>query len=160
MPDFASFLISDPVGIQAFWVWLTLGVIVLGLEIMLGTEWLLWPAASAGVVALLTLAGLPIGFVFQVIIFSVLTLTLSILSRRLMKKDAPAGDINDPGLRLVGKTATVVEGFGSSHEGRVIFDGVEWPAVIEGDEDARLKAREPVKIVKVSDGKLVISRAA
>ncbi|OYW78388.1 MAG: hypothetical protein B7Z26_09870, partial [Asticcacaulis sp. 32-58-5] len=101
-----------------------------------------------------------IGFVFQVIIFSILTLTLSILSRRFMKKDAPAGDINDPGQRLVGKTATVLEGFGSSGEGRVIYDGVEWPAVVDGDHKDRIAPRESVTILKVSDGKLVIERRA
>ena len=36
---------------QPFWIWLAIGVALLAVEVTMTTEWLLWPAAAAGVVA-------------------------------------------------------------------------------------------------------------
>ena len=39
---------------QPFWIWLAIGVTLLAVEAAFSTEWLLWPAVSAGVLAVLT----------------------------------------------------------------------------------------------------------
>ena len=36
---------------QPFWIWLAIGVLLLAIESMASTEWLLWPAVAAGGVA-------------------------------------------------------------------------------------------------------------
>lgn len=119
---------------QPFWIWLALGVILLAVEAAMSTEWLLWPAVSAGVVAVLTALGLRLGITGELILFAALTVASTVLSRRLIQRVNPddAPDINDRDLRLVGQRAKVVEAF-SNGRGRVFISGAEWPAEIEGD---------------------------
>ena len=58
---------------QPFWIWLAVGVLLLAVEAMFSTEWLLWPAVSAGVVAVLTAVGFQPGLPAEVAIFALLT---------------------------------------------------------------------------------------
>ena len=118
---------------QPFWIWLAIGVLLLAVEAMFSTEWLLWPAVSAGVVAVMTAAGLRLGLPGEVAVFAVLTVIATLLSRRLISKANPNGpDINDRDSRLVGQRARVVETFVSGR-GRVFISGAEWPAEIVGE---------------------------
>ncbi|MFA4900354.1 MAG: NfeD family protein [Brevundimonas sp.] len=118
---------------QPFWIWLAIGVLLLAVEAMFSTEWLLWPAVSAGVVAVMTAAGVRLGLPGEVAVFAVLTVIATLLSRRLISKANPEGpDINDRDSRLVGQRARVVETFVSGR-GRVFISGAEWPAEIVGE---------------------------
>lgn len=118
---------------QPFWIWLAIGVLLLAVEAMLSTEWLLWPAVSAGVVAVLTAVGFRPGLAAEVAIFALLTVIATVLSRRLVSKANPAGpDVNDRDSRLVGQRARVVEAFVGGR-GRVFVSGAEWSAEIEGE---------------------------
>ena len=118
---------------QPFWMWLALGVILLAIEAALSTEWLLWPAVSAGVVAVLTAVGLRMGLPVEIAVFAVLTIVSSVASRRLVKRVNPSEpDINDRDSRLVGQQARVVEAFVNGR-GRVFLSGSEWPAEGRGD---------------------------
>jgi membrane protein implicated in regulation of membrane protease activity len=118
---------------QPFWIWLAIGVLLLAVEAMFSTEWLLWPAVSAGVVAVMTAAGVRLGLPGEVAVFAVLTVIATLLSRRLISKANPAGpDINDRDSRLIAQRARVVEAFVSGR-GRVFISGAEWPAEIEGE---------------------------
>ena len=118
---------------QPFWIWLAIGVLLLAVEAMFSTEWLLWPAVSAGVVAVMTAAGVRLGLPGEVAVFAVLTVIATLLSRRLISKANPASpDINDRDSRLIGQRARVVEAFVSGR-GRVFISGAEWPAEIEGE---------------------------
>lgn len=118
---------------QPFWIWLAIGVLLLAVEAMFSTEWLLWPAVSAGVVAVMTAAGVRLGLPGEVAVFAVLTVIATLLSCRLISKANPDGpDINDRESRLVGQRARVVETFVSGR-GRVFISGAEWPAEIVGE---------------------------
>ncbi|WP_313444403.1 NfeD family protein [Brevundimonas sp.] len=118
---------------QPFWIWLAIGVLLLAVEAMCSTEWLLWPAVSAGVVAVMTAAGVRLGLPGEVAVFAVLTVIATLLSRRLISKANPDGpDINDRDSRLLGQRARVVETFVSGR-GRVFISGAEWPAEIVGE---------------------------
>ena len=118
---------------QPFWIWLALGVLLLAVEAALSTEWLLWPAVSAGVVAVVTALGLPLGFVGEVALFAVLTIVSTLASRRLIRRVNPGDspDINARDVRLVGQRAQVVQAFVDGR-GRVFVSGAEWAAEIEG----------------------------
>ncbi len=118
---------------QPFWIWLGVGVILLAIESAFSTEWLLWPAVAAGVVAVLTALGLRVGLPVEVAIFAVITIGTTVASRRLVKRVNPGEvpDINDRNLRLVGQRARVTEAFVDGR-GRVFVSGSEWPAVIQG----------------------------
>jgi membrane protein implicated in regulation of membrane protease activity len=118
---------------QPYWIWLAVGVILLAVEAAFSTEWLLWPAVAAGVVAVVTALGLPLGLLGEVLLFAVLTVAATLLSRRLIQRVNPsdAPDINARDSRLVGQRAQVVQLFVDGR-GRVFVSGAEWPAEIEG----------------------------
>jgi membrane protein implicated in regulation of membrane protease activity len=125
--------VFDLYAAQPFWIWLAIGVILLAVEAAFSTEWLLWPAVSAGVVAVLTALGLRVGLPMEVAVFAGLTVASTLLSRRLVKRVNPddAPDINARDSRLIGQRARVVEGFVDGR-GRVFVSGAEWPAEIDG----------------------------
>lgn len=118
---------------QPFWLWLAIGALLLAVEASLSTEWLLWPAVSAGVVAAVTALGIPLGLGGEIGLFAALTVASTLLSRRLVQKVNPGDhpDINDPGQRLIGLRARVVEPFVDGR-GRVFVSGAEWAASIDG----------------------------
>jgi membrane protein implicated in regulation of membrane protease activity len=148
-----------PLGLHAFWVWLTLGVVLLAIEVFLGTQWLLWSAAAAGIVAVICLTGLPLGLAAQVAIFAVLSLGMALLTRRFLKTGGGHADINDQPSRYVGRQATVLSGFdvtGGDQTGRVLFEGVEWPAVLRTDTPLIVANDTPVVIERVHEGRLYV----
>lgn len=158
MSDFSNIWLIGPTGQHAFWLWLTFGVILLATEVFLGTQWLLWSATAAGVVAVACLTGAPLGLAGQVVVFAVLSLIMAVFTRRFLKVSSGHSDINDPNARLVGKPAQVLSGFemtGGERTGRVVFDGVEWPAVLD-DLSAHLAAPAPVIIERVHEGRLYV----
>ena len=122
---------------QPFWIWLALGVTLLAVEAAFSTEWLLWPAVSAAVVAVVAALGLRLGFGGELVLFGLLTLAATFLSRRLIQRVNPddSPDINDRDTRLVGQRAKVVGAFVNG-QGRVFVSGAEWPAEIAGDAPA------------------------
>lgn len=119
---------------QPFWIWLAIGVLLLAVEAALSTEWLLWPAVAAGVVAVATALGLDLGFAGEVGLFAILTVVATLFSRRLIQRVNPDDkpDVNDRDARLIGQKARVVEPFVDGR-GRVFISGAEWAAEIEGD---------------------------
>ena len=118
---------------QPFWIWLAVGVVLLAVEAAFSTEWLLWPAVSAGVVAVVTALGLPLGFLGEVALFAALTVVATLLSRRLIQRVNPTDspDINARDIRLIGQRARVVQAFVDGR-GRVFVSGAEWAAEIDG----------------------------
>ncbi|NJC41957.1 hypothetical protein GGQ87_002252 [Brevundimonas alba] len=125
--------LSDLHAAQPYWIWLALGVILLAIEAAFSTEWLLWPAVSAGVVAVVTALALPLGLLGEMLLFAVLTVAATLLSRTLIQRVNPsdAPDINARDGRLIGQRAQVVQAFVDGR-GRVFVSGAEWPAEIDG----------------------------
>ena len=142
---------------QPFWIWLAIGVVLLAVEAATTTEWLLWPAVSAGVVAVVTALGLPLGLIGEVLLFAVLTVAATLLSRRLIQRVNPSDspDINARDSRLIGQRAQVIQAFVDGR-GRVFVSGAEWVAEIDG---ASPLAGESV-IVEGFDGPKLRVRAA
>jgi membrane protein implicated in regulation of membrane protease activity len=140
-----------------FWVWLAAGAILLAVEVMTGSGYLLWPAASAAVVGLLTLA-LHLGLPAELGAFAGLTLVSTLLARRYLPNPfRPTGpDINDVSLRLIGHHGRAASSF-ESGRGRVFVDGKEWAAELEGDDG--LSDGSPISVVGVAGGALLRVRA-
>jgi inner membrane protein len=159
--DMISIFLMGPMGTQAFWIWLTLGILLLGIEVFLGTQWLLWSASAAGVVAVVCLTGLPFGIVAQIVTFAILSVGMSLLTRKFLKVPDGGVDVNDPHSRIIGKQAEVLSGFefvaGGERTGRVSFEGVEWPAVLTGDAGTTLNKTDRVVIAQVNDGRLFVT---
>jgi len=153
MPDLYQLYVAHP-----FWIWIALAAALLAVEVMTGSGWMLWPAASAGIVALLaTYAGLDLGQ--AALVFALLTISLALLARRYLPKSwlrHASSDINDNVGRLVGHEGRVVAAF-QGRSGRVFIDGKEWAA--ELDEGEGLEAGARVEVTGVAGAHLRVRGA-
>lgn len=166
MPDpsqtVSTLWLMAPMGLQAFWLWLTLGLLLLGIATLFSPSWALWMASSAGVVAVACLTTLPLGLPLQIGFFALLSLCLTLAGRRILKLPGAIEAIDDPDGRMLGREAVVLSGFGpvdgGERTGRVMFDGVEWPAVVEARADnlSPLDTDDAVLIDGVLDGRLFV----
>ena len=129
----------DLYGTHPFWIWLAIAAVFLAVEVSTGSGWLLWPAASSAMMALLVLV-LPDSLAVHLAVWAGLTIATTVSARRLFPRTVSGGsgpDINDNIARLVGHQGAVVEAFRNG-EGRVFVDGKEWAAVAESDAAPRL----------------------
>jgi membrane protein implicated in regulation of membrane protease activity len=147
----------DLAAANPFWTWAGLGAALLATEVALGSGWLLWPAASAGLVAVLSLV-LPMDWLASAGLFSALTIVSSLTARRYLRPLAThhGHDINDNIARLVGHHGKTVGDF-AGRAGRVFIDGKEWAA--ELDDDAPLGAGVAVEVTGVSGARLRVRPA-
>ena len=112
-------------------IWMAVAALFLAAEVSTGSGWLLWPAGSAAIVALLTFI-LPDSLLVETAIFAALTGVTALFGRRFLPKTMGVGpDINDNFARLVGRHGSAVSVF-EHGQGRVFIDGKEWAAVADG----------------------------
>ena len=142
---------------QPFWVWAALAAGLLAIEVVTGSGWLLWAAASAavtGVIAALLDPTVP----WALLTFALLTIVSTLLARRYLPRSVPAsgGDINDNIGRLVGHHGSAVKAF-HRRSGRVFIDGKEWAA--ELDDGEALEAGAEVEVTGVHGARLKVRRA-
>jgi membrane protein implicated in regulation of membrane protease activity len=147
-------LLHDQYGV---WAWAGLAAAMLAIEAMTGSGWLLWPAASAAVVAILVKT-LHLSFEAAVLSFVVLTLLTTLLGRRLLPSSFTKReqDINDATARLLGHHGHAVSAF-KGKLGRVFIDGKEWAA--ELDDGAAIEAGAEVEVTGVAGARLKVKSA-
>ena len=152
MPDLPELYLNHP-----FWVWIAFSAALLAVEVATGSGWLLWPSASAAVVAVLAaFVGLPPPV--ALLVFALLTIASTLLARRYFPRSAAdhGHDINDQVGRLVGHHGVAVAPF-AGRAGRVFIDGKEWAAELaEGDG---LEAGSRVEVVGVAGAHLRVRSA-
>ena len=136
-----GFLATHP-----FWSWMGLAAILLAIEMVTGSGYLLWPSASAAVTALLT--GLGLSLPELVGLFAGLTIVSTLVARRYLPSPfRPKGpDINDPAHRIVGRGGWAAGQF-TGGRGRVLVDGKEWAAELEGGGDLPVGAAVSVTAI-------------
>lgn len=145
-------LLTDIFASHPFWAWIGVAAALLTAEAATGSGWLLWPAASAGAVAVLAgFAGLDQAPAWAV--FAGLTIVTTFLARRYLPFGAGrhGHDINDNIARLVGQQGRAVGPFRDQH-GRVFIDGKEWAA--ELSQGAELDAGARVEVIGVDGTRL------
>lgn len=115
--------------LDAHWVWLTLGVVLAGAEILAPGVYLIWLALAAIATGVLTaLVGMSLPF--QVLDFVCFALIFAFSARRFLR-DTPIESadplMNRRGARMVGQTALVVQAI-EHGSGRVRLGDSEWIA--------------------------------
>ena len=116
-------------GFGAHWAWLTLGLILAGLEMLLPGVYLIWLAAAAIITGVLTLA-FDLSLPLQVIDFVFLSLIIAFSAKRFLREkpiESPDPLLNQRAARLVGQTALVVQTI-EHGSGRVKLGDSEWIA--------------------------------
>ena len=152
MPDVGLLYLT-----HAAWFWAGLAAALLAAEVATGSGWLLWPAASAGVVAVIEgFWSMPL--TVAVPLFAVLVIVSTLTARRYFpRRFAGHGhDINDNISRVLGHEGRVAAPFVQG-VGRVFIDGKEWAA--ELDEGEGLAAGSRVEVVGVTGAHLRVRSA-
>jgi membrane protein implicated in regulation of membrane protease activity len=153
MSDVFAFFPDHP-----FWAWMALAGVLLAIEVATGSGWMLWPAASAAVVAVLV-SFVGVSLAPAVLIFAGLTIVSTLLARRYLPRSVfhHAGrDINDNVERLVGHEGRAVGAF-KDRAGRVFIDGKEWAAELTDGEALEAGAR--VQVTSVDGARLTVRGA-
>ena len=147
-----AFYFSHP-----FWAWLAVGAVFLTVEILTGSGWLLWPAGSAVVVAIVSLATARLGGAGELVLFAACTVVSTFVGRRWLRGGSHGGaDINDPSARLIGRRGEASHVFDAG-VGRVFVDGKEWAAELDGA--GALAAGGKVEVIAVLGGARLKVRA-
>lgn len=138
-----------------FALWVAVGGLLLAAEVGTGSGWLLWPAGSAMVTAILAL-GLPLDLPVQAMIFAALTIVTTLAGRRFFPRRPHGHDINDTRARLAGQDGLAASDF-QAGRGRVFVDGKEWAAELDGA--GSLAAGMKVVVVAVHGAHLTVRPA-
>lgn len=139
-----------------FWAWLAAAAVLLAAELMTGSGWLLWPAGAAAAVAFVTLAAHQLGLAGQAGIFAILAAVGTLAARPWARGRHGGHDINDQHDRLVGHAGRAAGDF-MGGRGRVLVDGKEWSAELDGS--GILAAGSPVTVTAVVGGARLKVRA-
>ena len=138
--------------LDGHWVWLTLGLVLAGLEMLVPGVYLIWLAVAAIITGVLT--GLfDLSLPMQVIDFVFLALILAFSAKRFLRdKPIESADplMNRRGARMVGETALVVQAI-EHGSGRVHIGDSDW--IARGPDVA---AGERVRIVGSEGASLLV----
>jgi len=124
--------------------WLALAALLIAIEMIMPTQYLMWPGVAAAVVGLagfvldLPLAG-------EVALFAVMSAGLVVISNRFLPASTGpvAGSLNQRMDQLVGRPAVVLEDF-QHGAGPVTIGDTRWSAQAEGGGDLRAGTRVTV----------------
>lgn len=142
-------------GIDPHWFWLSIGVGLAVLEMLLPGFFLIWLAGAAIVVGLVAWV-IPIPFVGQVALFAVLAIGAVFWARKYLKDNPIESSdplLNQRGARYVGEVVTLVTAIQDGRGRAKIGDG-EWP--VRGPDAA---AGAKVRVVSADGGMLVVELA-
>lgn len=142
-------------GMDPHWFWLSIGVGLAVLEMLLPGFFLIWLAGAAIVVGLVAWV-IPIPFVGQVALFAVLAIGAVFWARRYLKDNPIESDdplLNQRGSRYIGEVVTLVAAIQDGRGRAKIGDG-EWP--VRGP-DAAVGTR--VRVISADGGSLVVELA-
>ncbi len=117
-------------GLDAHWVWLTLGLMLAALEMVVPGVYLIWLAVAALATGALTWT-FGLGLPMQIIDFIFLSL-IAVYSARRFLRDRPIASadplINNRSGRMLGQTAIVTLEIDEGGSGRVKLGDSEWIA--------------------------------
>jgi len=137
--------------------WGLLGLGLVGLELVTGTTYILWPALAAIAVAIWVFF-LPLSWELQFILFFVLSTVLLVIGhiylRPLMKSGEPS-DLNDPSRAMQGRIVKAFTDF-ENGQGRVTVGDTQWKASTEADDP---KAGDSLVVTAVAGATLIVERA-
>ena len=115
--------------LEPHWIWLTLGLVLAGLEMLVPGVYLIWLGMAAIITGVMTMV-LDLSFPMQVIDFVFLSLIIAFSAKRILgERPIESSDplMNRRGARLVGETALVVQAI-EHGSGRVKVGDSEWIA--------------------------------
>ncbi len=142
------------------WTWLVLGVVLVTVEVVTPTTYLLWPGIAALVIGLIAMVAGPFDWRIEGLIFAAVSIGATFVWRRYLDRrgqaptDAPL--LNQRAQQYLGRQASVSQTFVNGH-GTIKLDDSQWQAhAVDGTD---FEAGAPVVIVEVA-GTMMGVRAA
>lgn len=146
--------------IEAMWIWVAIGLLLLAVEMATGTIYVLWFGISALCVAVATWVFPQMSPAIQFVIFAALSLGSLAIWKTFYKKTETHSRIGQAQGEEIGRTGTVIEPVNANHNGKISFaQGLmgsrEWTAVanevIEVGSQAKVVAVEgnALRIAKI-----------
>lgn len=111
---------------------------------------------SAGALFAFIFSLLDAGWIIQVIIFLVVSVSLLVLVRPVVKKYLKTNVISTNSDRLVGKVAICTKEIRQGERGEVKIDGKFWLAVTSGEDN--IDVDEKVEVLAIEGVKLIVDR--
>lgn len=134
--------------------WVIMGVLLLILELVTGTTYILWPAIAALAVGLLTFV-LPFGWEMQLLLFFILSSVLLVFGhthiRPRMKGGEPS-DLNDRARSMIGMRVRAISDF-ELGTGRVQVGDTQWRASME---EGNANAGDELRVLSVKGATLAV----
>ena len=143
------------------WSWVIFGLILLGIEILAPSTFLLWPGLSALVVGLITLVLGVDNTIWpwqaQLLVFLVLSLVIAYFGRQLVRsrklEDTEQPNLNERGAQLVGRKGVLTSAI-ENGQGRAKLGDTTW--TVRGSDIAE---GEAVVVVAVEGNALTVKKA-
>jgi len=151
-----NFIVSLLEGMNAT-RWGLLGLTLVGLELITGTTYILWPAASALILAVLVFF-LPLSWEMQFVLFFILSIILLFAGHRYLRpllKSGEPTEVNDPSQTMLGRRVTAFTDFQNGH-GRVTLGDTQWSASTDSDNP---KTGDALVITSVAGTTLIVEPA-
>jgi len=146
-------LLSEMGGVH--WLILAFGLLVA--EVLSGTSYLLWPAAAALIVGLVSFI-LPIGPEMQFLLFAIITVALLFVGHKYLRPRVQGGepsDLNDRARSMVGMRVKAVADFDTGR-GRVHVGDTQWRAAME---EGNAKGGDELRVMSVKGTTLKVEPA-
>jgi len=134
--------------------WIIIGVLLLILEVVTGTLYILWPAAAALIVGVIVFV-LPLGWEMQLLLFFILSTILLIFGHTYVRPKMKGGepsDLNDRARSMVGMRVKAVNDF-ETGQGRVQVGDTQWRAAMPNGDAT---AGQELRIVSVKGTTLTV----
>jgi membrane protein implicated in regulation of membrane protease activity len=123
--------------------WLIVGVLLLVLEVVTGTTYILWPAVAALIVGVIVFV-LPLAWEMQFLLFFILSGVLLVVGHKFVRPKMKGGepsDLNDRARTMVGMRVKAVADF-ETGLGRVQVGDTQWRAsIVDGNPSAGAELR-------------------
>ena len=145
--------------IDAMWIWVAIGLLLLAVEISTGTVYVLWFGISALCVAVATWLFPQMPPAIQFAIFAALSIGSLAIWKLFYKKTETHSRVGQAQGEEIGRTGTVIEPVNANHNGKISFaQGLmgsrEWVAVANEIIEVGSKA----KVVAVEGNALRITK--
>lgn len=145
--------------LEPFWIWGILGLVLIALEMLSGTLYILWFGIAALCLALLTYLLPALGIAWQLLIFAALSLGSLAVWKQFYRREKNNFNIGQSRSDEIGRTGIIIEPVSPRQNGMIEFaQGVlgsrRWEAVASEEIEAGVEA----VIVAVEGNRLRVSR--
>jgi len=145
---------------QPIWIWAILGLVLLSIELLTGTFYILWFGISALIVALVLAIYPDASHSAQLLIFSVMSLSTLAVWRHRYKTQQPGSRIGQSSDDTIGKTGLITTEVSRTHNGTISFtvpvmSSREWTVISE----ETIASGEEAEVVSIEGNYLRVKRA-